>query len=83
MSETVDVAPHLFRPVDKKHRIYEPRAVRERRLPSVGSEGALARTLGLHGRRSARAPIGAGNGIPVAPAERPKRSGSARGASCT
>ncbi len=63
VSETVEVAPHLFRPVDQTHRIYEPRAVRERRLPTTGSEGTLARTLGMHGDAPARAPIGSGAGF--------------------
>jgi len=45
VSETIDAGGHLFRVVDKKHRIYEPRLVRERRLPRLVGEVALARSL--------------------------------------
>jgi len=48
VSETIDSGEHLFRAVDKKHRIYEPRLVRERRPPALAPEATLARSLGLH-----------------------------------
>ncbi|HEY2190597.1 MAG TPA: chemotaxis protein CheB [Caldimonas sp.] len=47
VSETVDVSDHLFRVVDRKHRIFEPRPARHRRVPQIGAEGALARAMGL------------------------------------
>src|SRR6185369_13274801 len=49
VSETVDPSAHLFRAVDQKHRIYEPRLVRQRRLPPVASDGVLARLQAAHG----------------------------------
>ncbi|HEY2561565.1 MAG TPA: chemotaxis protein CheB [Caldimonas sp.] len=47
VSETTDVGDHLFRVVDRKHRIFEPRPSRDRRVPQIGVEGALARALEL------------------------------------
>ena len=58
VSETIDAGGHLFRVVDKKHRIYEPRLVRERRLPRLvgrSDAGALARPQGA--RRQRNGPI--------------------------
>ena len=85
VSETADFGPALFRAVDQKHRIYEPRLVRERRLPPVSGDGVLARSLALQADPG-RAPVAAG---PAASARswragRARRmSASARGASCT
>ncbi|HEV7574431.1 MAG TPA: chemotaxis protein CheB [Caldimonas sp.] len=47
VSETVDVSPHLFQPIDSKHRIFESRIVRDRRLPPPVGGGVLARSLAL------------------------------------
>ena len=86
VSETVDVGAHLFRAVDKKHRIYEPRLVRERRLPPVSGDGVLARSLALQAPPGVP-PVGGDRppGAPflAQPAEPGGRSASARGASCT
>ena len=49
VSETIDISPHLFRAIDAKHRIYEPRLVRERRLPPVTGDGVLIRAHALQG----------------------------------
>ena len=49
VSETVDPGAHLFRAVDQKHRIYEPRLVRERRLPPVAADGVLVRAQAAQG----------------------------------
>jgi len=49
-SETVDGSEHLFQPIDKKHRIYEPRAVGRSRLPPPGEQSTLARALELQER---------------------------------
>jgi two-component system, chemotaxis family, CheB/CheR fusion protein len=46
VSESAEVSDHLFRTVDKKHRIFEPRPTRERRVPQLGAESALARVIG-------------------------------------
>ncbi|MDQ6639514.1 MAG: PAS domain S-box protein [Pseudomonadota bacterium] len=55
VSETVDISPHLFHAIDAKHRIYEPRLVRERRLPPTSGDGTLARSLALLGASGAAA----------------------------
>ncbi|HEX4234079.1 MAG TPA: chemotaxis protein CheB [Caldimonas sp.] len=44
-SETTDVSDHLFRVVDRTHRIFEPRPSRERRVPQIGAEGVLLRAM--------------------------------------
>ena len=49
VSETAEVSEHLFRAVDKKHRIFEPRPSRERRVPQLAADGALVRSLALLG----------------------------------
>jgi two-component system, chemotaxis family, CheB/CheR fusion protein len=50
VSETVDACEHLFHAVDKKHRIYEPRPTRERRLPPSSGEATFLRSLALESR---------------------------------
>ena len=50
-SETVDGSEHLFQPVDKKHRIYEPRPVaRASACRCRASQSTLARALELQER---------------------------------
>jgi two-component system CheB/CheR fusion protein len=60
VSETVDPSAHLFRVVDQKHRIYEPRLVRERRLPPVAGDGVLLRSQLVSGGAAAAAATGLG-----------------------
>ena len=84
VSETTDVSDHLFHAVDKKNRIYAPRAVRERRLPQApGGESAIARSLLLHagsGGKGAPAIGGAriGNFFPQRPTPEALGAGSWR-----
>jgi two-component system CheB/CheR fusion protein len=76
---------HLFAPVDKKHRIYEPRAVRERRVPVLADRDA-ARSIVPHLAVRRRARGGSGSAARPCSTWRgraPRRSASAPGASCT
>jgi len=59
VSETVDAAEHLFAAVDKKQRLYAPKLVRDRRMPTPSGESTLARALAI-----ADSPVGAAAVIP-------------------
>jgi Methylase of chemotaxis methyl-accepting proteins len=89
VSETAAVSDHLFRVVDKKHRIFESRPAPERRVPQLATDGALVRSLRCTARARRSAPRRwPGSALPAMPpssrlGRAPKRSGSARGASCT
>jgi len=62
VSETTDVSDHLFRPADKKHRIFEPRAVRERHVPMLADRDAARSIVPRLDGRTASAPVGSGVG---------------------
>jgi two-component system CheB/CheR fusion protein len=62
VSETTDVSDHLFRPADKKHRIFEPRAVRERHVPMLPDRDAARSIVPQLDGRTASAPVGSGVG---------------------
>ncbi len=66
------IGAHLFQPVDKKHRIYEPRLVRARRLPVPSAATAsLARALERAGSAARGGGGTAGRADGLAAASRP------------
>ena len=58
VSETVDSDDELFRPLDKKHRVYEPLPVREFRLPVPLGDGLLVRSLAQRRHKDEGGPLG-------------------------
>ena len=62
VSETVDTSEHLFQAMDKKQRIYEPRAARDRRLPPPTGDSAFVRSLAIDGAERGDAGAAARNG---------------------
>jgi two-component system CheB/CheR fusion protein len=63
-SETVDGSEQLFNPIDKKHRIFEPRPLGRQRMPAPSGEGTLARSLALQERARETHPVPPGLGLP-------------------